>query len=147
MTLKELYDSMDKVLWGQEKITVRQMKPDGLYYKGNTFQETFEMIPDKVFDSEVELEESGFEQDGTYTIVLKADDSSKDNQEFNPISNPSHYTEGREYEPRKVIIDWDLNYYLGNAVKYIARAGRKGDAIEDLKKARQYLDWEIERRS
>lgn len=63
---------------------------------------------------------------------------------YNPISNPSHYTEGREYEPRKVIADWGLGYNLGNALKYISRAGRKGDTLSDLKKARQYIDFEIE---
>ena len=53
---------------------------------------------------------------------------------FDPVSNPSHYTSGRKYEPRKVIMDWDLNFYLGNVVKYISRAGRKGDEIERLEK-------------
>lgn len=64
---------------------------------------------------------------------------------YDDISKPAHYVIGREYEPRKVIIDWDLNFYLGNVVKYIARAGRKDDTIKDLEKARQYLTWEIER--
>lgn len=64
---------------------------------------------------------------------------------FNPVSNPSHYCDGRTYEPRKVIADWDLNFYLGCTIKYISRAGRKGDKLEDLKKAAQYLQWEIER--
>jgi hypothetical protein len=43
-----------------------------------------------------------------------------------------------------VIRDWDLNFNLGSAVKYIARAGRKDDKIEDLAKAIQYLHFEIE---
>lgn len=60
------------------------------------------------------------------------------------ISAPSHYCEGRKYEPRKVIRDWGLNFNLGSVVKYIARAGRKDDIIQDLKKARQFLDFEIE---
>lgn len=60
------------------------------------------------------------------------------------ITNPDHYCLGREYEPRKVIYDWGLDFNLGSAVKYISRAGRKGDPIEDLKKARQFLDFEIE---
>lgn len=64
---------------------------------------------------------------------------------FDSVTRPSHYTEGRKYEPRKVIIDWGLGFYLGNVVKYISRAGRKGDIVEDLKKAKQYLEWEIER--
>ena len=81
--------------------------------------------------------------DGDVTRVLHPDTSKK--EVFDNISNPDHYTGGRKYEPRKVIADWGLNFYLGNTVKYISRAGRKGDALEDLKKAAQYLEWEIER--
>lgn len=66
--------------------------------------------------------------------------SSKEETSFNEIS----YTAGRKYEPRKVIADWGLNFNLGNAIKYISRAGRKGDKIEDLKKAIQYIEFEIE---
>lgn len=60
------------------------------------------------------------------------------------IHRPAHYAEGRVYEPIAVIEDWDLNYRLGNTVKYISRAGRKQNALEDLKKARWYLDREID---
>lgn len=63
---------------------------------------------------------------------------------FDSVQNPSHYVEGRKYEPRKVIHDWGLNFNLGNAVKYISRAGRKESAVEDLKKAIQYIAFEIE---
>ncbi len=75
-----------------------------------------------------------------YDKIVKED--RKEN--FNNITNPTHYTEGRKYEPRKVIADWHLNFNLGNAVKYISRAGRKGDAAEDIKKAIQYLYFELE---
>ena len=60
------------------------------------------------------------------------------------VSHPSHYVEGRKYEPKDVIRDWALNYNLGCVVKYVSRAGRKDDILQDLKKARQYLDFEIE---
>lgn len=63
---------------------------------------------------------------------------------FDAVSNPSHYVEGRKYEPRKVISDWGLNFNLGNAIKYISRAGRKGSASEDLRKAIQYIEFELE---
>ena len=63
---------------------------------------------------------------------------------FDSVHRPSHYAEGRKYEPRKVIHDWQLNFNLGNAVKYISRAGRKGDMVEDLRKAIQYIEFEIE---
>jgi hypothetical protein len=64
--------------------------------------------------------------------------------EENDISKPSHYCAGRQYEPKDVIRDWDLNFNLGNVVKYVSRTGRKGDALEDLRKAKQYLEFEIE---
>lgn len=59
---------------------------------------------------------------------------------------PRHYTELRP-EPIDVIECWKLGFHLGNAVKYIARAGRKTvDAIKDLEKASWYLQREIARR-
>lgn len=62
------------------------------------------------------------------------------------IGHPNHYCEGRKFEPKDVIRDWNLNFNLGNTVKYIARNGRKNgnSVLQDLKKARQYLDFEIE---
>ena len=64
-------------------------------------------------------------------------------EKFDDISRPSHYVFST-YEPKDVIYEWGLNFNLGNVVKYVARAGRKGNKTEDLKKARQYLDFEIE---
>ena len=62
----------------------------------------------------------------------------------NAVKHPSHYAEGRNYEPKDVIRDWQLNFNLGNAVKYIARAGRKDDIVQDLKKAQEYIQFEID---
>lgn len=60
------------------------------------------------------------------------------------VNRPSHYAEGREFETIDVIEDWDLGYHLGNTVKYISRAGRKDDILQDLKKAQWYLTRKIE---
>ena len=58
-----------------------------------------------------------------------------------PVNHPNHYTyAGDAYECIKVLEAWGLGLHLGNCVKYICRAGRKGDALEDLRKARWYLD-------
>jgi hypothetical protein len=63
------------------------------------------------------------------------------------INHPAHYGGADDpYEAIKVIEAWGLGFNLGNAIKYIARADRKGDAIEDLRKARWYLDREINNR-
>ena len=66
---------------------------------------------------------------------------------FNSVTYPRHYTEGFNYGPRKVIADWGLNFNLGNVVKYIVRAGRKDTTKvkEDLLKAKQYLEFELEK--
>jgi hypothetical protein len=60
------------------------------------------------------------------------------------VNHPAHYGgEANPYEAIKVVEAWQLNFCLGNVVKYISRAGKKGDTLEDLKKARWYLDREI----
>ena len=50
------------------------------------------------------------------------------------INHPSHYTRGN-IEVIDFIEDQQLPYHLGNVIKYIARAGHKGDKLEDLKKS------------
>lgn len=67
-----------------------------------------------------------------------------DNKVKDMVKHPKHYVEGRSFEPKDVIRDWGLNFNLGSALKYIARAGRKGDIVEDLEKAKEYLSFEIE---
>lgn len=60
------------------------------------------------------------------------------------VNHPAHYGGSENpYEAIKVIEAWKLGFCLGNTVKYIARAGKKGSEVEDLKKARWYLDREI----
>lgn len=59
---------------------------------------------------------------------------------FDPVTLPAHYTEGRAIQPIDVIEDWKLDYHLGQVVKYVARAGRKGPIKEDLEKAKWYLE-------
>lgn len=51
--------------------------------------------------------------------------------------NPDHYT-ATQIEPIDVIETWGLGFNLGNAIKYIARAGRKNDRRDDLIKAANY---------
>lgn len=54
------------------------------------------------------------------------------------INHPSHYTRGK-IEVIDFIEDQQLPYHLGNVIKYIARAGYKGDKLEDLKKSKMVL--------
>ena len=59
------------------------------------------------------------------------------------VHHPAHYCYSK-YEPKDVIRAWGLNFNLGSAVKYIARAGRKDDILQELNKAKQFLEFEIE---
>lgn len=64
------------------------------------------------------------------------------------VKHPSHYLKNTGHEVVDVIDAWDLNFNLGNALKYIARAGRKNKskAKEDLQKAIWYIEYEIKNR-
>ena len=51
------------------------------------------------------------------------------------INKPAHYIEGREIEPIQVIEDWNLDYHLGQVLKYVSRAGRKQQFGSRLKES------------
>lgn len=63
------------------------------------------------------------------------------------VNSPSHYTDGGieaiDYIRAKLGPDGFRFYCLGNVLKYVSRAGKKGDAGEDLRKAKVYLEWAI----
>ena len=63
------------------------------------------------------------------------------------VNHPSHYTDGGietiDYIRAKLSAEGFRSYCLGNVLKYVSRAGKKGDATEDLKKAKVYLEWAI----
>jgi len=60
------------------------------------------------------------------------------------VNSPAHYTYGG-IETIDFIEAKQLNYHCGNVVKYVSRAGKKGERLEDLRKAQWYLNREIER--
>jgi Protein of unknwon function (DUF3310) len=62
------------------------------------------------------------------------------------VNSPEHYTKGG-IETIDFIEAKELNYHIGNVVKYVTRAGHKDDRLQDLQKARWYLDREIQRLS
>lgn len=61
-----------------------------------------------------------------------------------PVNHPTHYTSHPSGIECIQVTEW-MNFNLGNAVKYIWRMGLKTDNIQDLQKARWYLDREIKR--
>lgn len=63
-----------------------------------------------------------------------------------PVNHPSHYT-SHPSGVEAIEITRHMNFNLGNAIKYIWRAGLKEDNIQDLQKARFYINDELERLS
>ena len=79
----------------------------------------------------------GIKKAGSFEIAYNTDKDVWDD-----VSKPKHYA-NLSPEPIDVIASWGLNFNRGNAVKYIARAGKKNNEIEDLEKAVKYLQYEI----
>jgi hypothetical protein len=73
-------------------------------------------------------------EEETVTEVAKAADEQVGGEHYRQTS----------IQPWDVIDAWSLDFYAGNTLKYLYRAGRKGAKLEDLKKARHYLDKMIE---
>jgi hypothetical protein len=74
-------------------------------------------------------------------------DSIKIVENSDNVSHPSHYAEGWSNGAEVIDLTEHLSFCAGNVVKYVCRAGRKDPEkyVEDLEKARWYLDREIER--
>ncbi len=60
------------------------------------------------------------------------------------FKTPDHYENGQKYDIIDVCNDYSLSFNRGNVLKYIARAGKKGNELKDLHKALDYLQREIE---
>ena len=90
---------------------------------------------------------------GTETAKVEAKDDDtifdfKKKPLGDPVNHPKWYgSKDDPYETIKVIEAWGLNFTLGNALKYISRAGKKDPSktIEDLQKALFYIQYEIDR--
>ena len=84
------------------------------------------------------------QREGTYTI----NEPKKGVKSKEMVNHPSHYGgEDNPYEAIKVIEAWDLDndFYLGNVLKYISRAGKKDATLQELEKAKWYLDRKVTR--
>ena len=57
------------------------------------------------------------------------------------INHPEHYTKG--IETIDYILSWNMDYVRGNIIKYVTRFPYKGTALQDLKKAKWYLEYLI----
>ena len=58
-------------------------------------------------------------------------------------SSAIHYDNGKDYDVIDIIQDFDLGFNKGNVIKYLCRAGKKDDELQDLYKAKDYIEREI----
>ena len=125
------------------------------YAKDRMLREIKNGILEKDFNNDFVIDPLTSSQNEFYNNQLKKIDQMLDicnkqirendnNKNKEMINHPSHYNMGK-FEAIDVIEDWQLNFNLGNTVKYISRAGHKDDIIQDLKKSLWYLQREINR--
>lgn len=119
-----------------------------LYIMWNVKSGLISVMNENVVDSLAKAKGSIIKRDvaDTVNVTIKKNDSNvskQDNEESDAVNHPSHY-QGK-IEVIDFIEDKHLGFNLGNCIKYIARAGKKNPEklLEDLKKARWYLDREI----
>jgi len=99
------------------------------------------------YETYVWTEDSEWFVDGNWVEVYEPPNESlvkavKEVEEM--VDHPNHYGgKDNTYEAIKIIEHFDLNFCLGNVIKYILRAGKKDDLIQDLEKATWYLGREI----
>lgn len=89
--------------------------------------------------------EAGYEELKDYATQDVQDTAAMAEAVFDSVNRPMHYN-SHPSGVECITITEHMSYTLGNAIKYIWRADLKGDAIEDLRKARFYLDREISKR-
>lgn len=80
---------------------------------------------------------------GCYHLEITLDQCAKPAKE--EVNHPSHYQGKNGIEVIDIIESFNLDFNLGNAVKYILRADKKGNRLQDLKKASWYINRSIEK--
>ena len=60
------------------------------------------------------------------------------------VNRPEHY-QGKRFDVIDIIEEFNLGFNLGNTAKYVLRAGKKDDIVQDLEKAKWYIEREIKR--
>jgi hypothetical protein len=80
--------------------------------------------------------------------LFQTEPEAKKDKQRESVNHPKHYNSGK-IEVISAIEDWELGFSLGNAIKYIARAGKKSPETytQDLEKALWYINRELQRAS
>lgn len=111
---------------------------DGLYSKETNSEFAVEWVPASEVPDEIRFKANSYAHE---SVAKAREEDTFQLISHNPVS-PDHYS----YPGGVQVIDLTrhMDFLLGNVVKYVARAGRKGNRLEDLKKAETYLRWAIE---
>jgi hypothetical protein len=116
---------------------MRKMNDDPLVRPPLTNTERARDFWEKTADTKQKLESVGEAYAKSMRAIVDAPDD-------DPINHPAHYT-SHPSGTECIEITEHMNFNLGNAIKYIWRSGEKGDTVNDLKKARWYVDRELQR--
>lgn len=92
-------------------------------------------LSEAIAESERMVESSNIDKYGAHKVM-------KEIQEREMVNHPDHY-QGSKMEVIDIIEDYNLGFSLGNAIKYILRADKKGNKKQDLEKAIWYLEREL----
>jgi hypothetical protein len=126
----------------QFKIPVKKVYQMRSYIKRKTSESVIPKIP-KVWDGKSALKRIFVLRD-----PVKREEAIKEvmlhEPTVDPVNHPPHYKVGG-IETIDFIEAKGLGYNLGNVVKYLTRADHKGNKVQDLEKARWYLEREIMR--
>lgn len=108
---------------------------------------TNELINNDILDTETIIEDIKNEVDRIVELFrIKPELASKSSNVSPTLSRPAHYGgEDNPFEAIKIIHHYNLNFNLGNIIKYTLRCGKKDEAIKELEKIKQYADFEIQR--
>ena len=88
----------------------------------------------------------GFEENNCCNGAVRLYQRTETSNSEDIINEPSHYCVSGLPECIEIIRGLGLNFELGNAMKYLYRQGRKHKTDEDLRKAKRYIEMELERR-
>ena len=112
---------------------------------------TNELINNDILDTETIIEDIKNEIDRIVELFrikpeLASKSSNVPSKVSSTLSRPAHYGgEDNPFEAIKIIHHYNLNFNLGNIIKYTLRCGKKDEAIKELEKIKQYADFEIQR--
>ena len=108
---------------------------------------TNELINNDILDTDTIIKDIKNEVDRLAELFdEKPELASKSSNVSSTLSRPAHYGgEENPFEAIKIIHHYNLNFNLGNIIKYTLRCGKKDEAIKELEKIKQYADFEIQR--